>query len=128
MNFPIPVVAEAGRLQKMLGLTPIERKATHDFPIGKVTIRTNRVPTPKESGAYTLYYNTPEGYRAVCSVQRMRDWRAGYSNVVYTPEIYYAFNSGSIKASQMDAFVQTLKMIEDMVARLMRKEPHAEEN
>lgn len=122
MNFPIPVVAEARKLQKMLGLTPIERTATHSFPVGKVTIRTNRVPTPKESGAYTLYYNTPEGYRAVCSVQKLRDWRAGYTNVVYTPDIYYAFNSGSIKASEMDAFIQTLKMIEGMVNRIMRGE------
>lgn len=122
MNFPLEVVAEKGKLQSMLGLTPIDRTDTHSFPNGKVTIRTNRVPTPTETGAYTLYYNTPEGYRAVCSVQKMRDYRAGYANVVYTPEIYYAFNSGSIKASQMDAFVQTLKMIEEMVSRVMRKE------
>lgn len=122
MNFPLEVVAEKGKLQKALGLPAIERTSTNDFPKGKVTIRTNRLPTPTESGAYTLYYNTPNGYRTVCSVQRMRDWSQGYQNAVYTPEIYYAFNSGCIKAEDLDAFTETLKMIEEMVSRILRKE------
>lgn len=126
MNFPLEVVAEKGKLQKALGLPAIKRMTTHEFPKGKVTIRTNRLPTTTEAGAYTLYYNTPEGYRAVCSVTPMRDW--SQPNHPWTKEIYYAFNSGCIIATEMDAFVQTIKMIEQMVSRFLRKEPHAQED
>ena len=122
MSYPLEVVAEKGTLQRTLGLTAIERTATADFPKGKVTIRTNKVPTPTEAGAYTLYYNAPNGFRAVCSVQKMRDWSQGYQNAGYTQEIYYAFTSGCIKSEHMDAFVETLKAIEAKVDALMRKE------
>lgn len=120
MNFPLEVVAEKGKLQKALGLHAIERTATHEFPKGKVTIRTNRLPTTTEVGAYTLYYPNPDGYRAVCSVTPMRDW--SQPNNPWTKEIYYSFTSGCIRATEMDAFVQTIKMIEEMVSRILRKE------
>lgn len=122
MNFPIEVVAEKGKLQKALGLPAIEKTSTNNFPQGKVTIRTNRLPTPTEPGTYTLYYNTLKGYRTVCSVQRMRDYSQGYQNVIYTPDIYYVFMSCCIRNKDLDAFTQTLKMIEEMVSRVLRKE------
>jgi len=126
MNFPLEVVAEKGKLQKALGLPAVERTATHSFQRGKVTIRTNRLPTTTEAGAYTLYYYNPESYRAVCSVTPMRDW--SQPNNPWTKEIYYVFNSGCIRATEMDAFVQTIKMIEAMVSKFLRKEPHAQED
>lgn len=125
MNFPLEVVAEKGTLQKALGLPAIDRTATHEFPKGKVTIRTNRLPTTTEVGAYTLYYPNPDGYRAVCSVSPMRDW--SQPNNSWTKEIYYVFNSGCIKATEMDAFVQTIKMIESMVSKFLRKEKTIDE-
>lgn len=126
MNFPLEVVAEQGKLQKALGLPAIEKTATHEFPKGKVTIRTNRLPTTTEVGAYTLYYSNPDSYRAVCSVTPMRDWSQPQNP--WTKELYYVFTSGCIRATEMDAFVQTIKMIEEMVSRLLRKEPHAQED
>lgn len=126
MNFPLEVVAEKGKLQKALGLPAIEKTATHAFPRGKVTIRTNKLPTTTEAGAYTLYYYNPKSFRTVCSVTPMRDWSQPQNP--WTSELYYAFNSGCIKATEIDAFVQTIKMIEEMVSRFLRKEPHAQED
>jgi len=122
MNFALEVVAETGKLQKMLNLTPIKKVTTSEFPKGKVTIRTNRVPTRTEPGCYTIYYTNLDGYRAVCSVTRMRDWSKGYAHMNWTQELYFSFNSGCIKATEADAFLQTVHAIEAMVSRLMRKE------
>ena len=120
MSYPIEVVAEKGTLQRRLGLTPIDRTATADFPKGKVTIRTNRVPTPTEKGAYAFYYNDPEFHRAVCHVGPAVSW--GSKGRVETDEMYYHFNSGCLKAETLDAFVETMKAIEAKVDALMRKE------
>ena len=125
MNYPLEVVAEKGTLQRRLGLTPIDRMATHEFPKGKVTVRTNRVPTPTESGGYALYYNNPQGYRAVCHVGPVCDWSGGSRKV--SDELYYHFNSGCVRADELDAFLQTIKAIESQVDAIMRKESHGQE-
>jgi len=118
MNYPLEVVAEKGTLQRRLGLTPIDKTSTADFPKGKVTIRTNRVPTLSEGGAYVFYYTDPEGYRAVCHVGPVYEW----STRKFSDELYYHFNSGRLKKIQLDAFVTTIKAIEAKVDALMRKE------
>ena len=120
MNYPLEVVAEKGTLQRRLGLTPIDRGATFDFPKGKVTVRTNKVPTLSEGGAYAFYYTDPEGYRAVCHVGPV--YRIGDQGRAASDEMYYHFNSGCLKKTQLDAFVTTIKAIEAKVDALMRKE------
>ena len=120
MSYPIEVVAEKGTLQRRLELTPIERTATADFPKGKVTIRTNRVPTLSEGGAYAFYYTNPEGFRAVCHIGPV--YRYTSQGRTASDEMYYHFNSGCLKKSQLDAFVTTIKAIEAKVDTLMRKE------
>jgi hypothetical protein len=122
MTYPLEVVAEKGMLQRMLELPAIKKTSTAMFPRGKVTVRTNRLPSPTDSGSYSLYYVNPDNYRAVCVVAKLRDWSQGYQNVAYTSETYYQFNSGCVKQTELDAFVQTLKMIEAKVASVMRKE------
>jgi len=119
MSYPLEVVAEKGTLQRRLGLDPIDRTATGNFPKGKVTIRTNRVPTPVEGGAYTFYYTDLDFHRAVCHVGPAVDWRSGMR--VETDEMYYHFNSGCLKAQTIDAFIETIKAIEAKVDALMRK-------
>lgn len=120
MSYPIEVVAEKGTLQRRLGLTPIDRTATGNFPKGKVTIRTNRVPTLSEGGAYAFYYTDPEGYRAVCHVGPVFEYAAPGRTA--SDEMYYHFNSGVLRKSELDAFVGTIKAIEAKVDALMRKE------
>lgn len=127
MSYPLEVVAEKGRFQKMLGLEAIERTATAAFPKDKVTIRTNRMPTTTNCGCYTLYYNNPDGYRLVCAVTKMRDWQKGYAQIHLTPELYLSFNTGCVKMAEMDAFIETVKSIESKVANILRKEPNAQE-
>jgi len=121
MSYPIEVVAEKGTLQRRLGLTPIDRTSTADFPKGKVTIRTNRVPTLSEGGAYAFYYSNPKGYRAVCHVGPVYEYTSKGTRVA-SDEMYYHFNSGVLKKSELDAFVGTIKAIEAKVDALMRKE------
>jgi len=125
MNYPLEVVAEKGTLQRRLGLTPIDRTSTADFPKGKVTIRTNRVPTPSEGGAYAFYYSNPKGYRAVCHVSPVFDYTS--QGRIASDEMYYHFNSGVLRKSELDAFVETIKAIEARVDALMRKESHGQE-
>ena len=120
MSYPIEVVAEKGTLQRRLGLTPIERTATADFPKGKVTVRTNRVPTLSEGGAYAFYYTNPEGFRAVCHIGPV--YRYTSHGRTASDEMYYHFNSGCLKKSELDSFVTTIKSIEAKVDALMRKE------
>ena len=120
MSYPIEVVAEKGTLQRRLELTPIERTATADFPKGKVTIRTNRVPTLSEGGAYAFYYTNPEGFRAVCHIGPV--YRYTSHGRTASDEMYYHFNSGCLKKSELDSFVTTIKSIEAKVDALMRKE------
>jgi hypothetical protein len=120
MNYPLEVVAEKGTLQRRLGLTPIDKTTTADFPKGKVTVRTNRVPTTEEGGAYAFYYTNPEGYRAVCHVGPV--YRYTSQGRAASDEMYYHFNSGCLKKTQLDAFVWTIKAIEAQVDALMRKE------
>jgi hypothetical protein len=120
MSYPIEVVAEKGTLQRRLGLTPIDRTSTADFPKGKVTIRTNKVPTLSEGGAYAFYYSNPKGYRAVCHVGPVFEYTS--QGRVVSDEMYYHFNSGVLKKSELDAFVGTIKAIEAKVDALMRKE------
>lgn len=75
MNFPIPVVAEAGALQKALGLPAVKRTATHNFENGRITIRTQLLPTPSETGAYSLYYLPSNGApRCVIEVRPEYNW------------------------------------------------------
>jgi len=121
MSYPIEVVAEKGTLQRRLGLTPIDRTSTADFPKGKVTIRTNRVPTLSEGGAYAFYYTDPKGWRAVCHVGPVYEYTSKGTRVA-SAEMYYHFNSGVLKKSELDAFVTTIKAIEAKVEALMRKE------
>ena len=120
MSYPIEVVAEKGTLQRRLGLTPIERTTTADFPKGKITIRTNRVPTLSEGGAYAFYYTDPEGDRSVCHVGPV--YRYTSHGRTASDEMYYYFNSGCLRKTQLDAFVTTIKAIEAKVDALMRKE------
>jgi hypothetical protein len=120
MSYPIEVVAEKCTLQRRLGLTPIERTATADFPKGKITIRTNKVPTLSEGGAYAFYYTNPEGFRAVCHIGPV--YRYTSQGRTASDEMYYHFNSGCLKKSELDAFVTTIKAIEAKVDALMRKE------
>lgn len=120
MSYPIEVVAEKGTLQRRLGLTPIDRTATADFPKGKVTVRTNRVPTLSEGGAYAFYYTNPEGFRAVCHIGPV--YRYTSHGRTASDEMYYHFNSGCLKKSELDSFVTTIKSIEAKVDALMRKE------
>jgi hypothetical protein len=120
MSYPLEVVAEKGTLQRRLGLTPIDRTSTHDFPKGKVTIRTNRVPTLKEKGSYAFYYNDDQQRRAVCHVGPDVSWST--QGRVESDEMYYHFNSGCLKAETLDAFIETMKAIEAKVDALMRKE------
>ena len=120
MSYPIEVVAENGTLQRRLGLTPIDRTATADFPKGKVTVRTNRVPTLSEGGAYAFYYTNPEGFRAVCHIGPV--YRYTSHGRTASDEMYYHFNSGCLKKSELDSFVTTIKAIEAKVDALMRKE------
>ena len=125
MSYPIEVVAEKGTLQRRLGLTPIERTATADFPKGKVTVRTNRVPTLSEGGAYAFYYTNPEGFRAVCHIGPV--YRYTSHGRTASDEMYYHFNSGCLKKSELDSFVTTIKSIEAKVDALMRKESNGYE-
>ena len=125
MSYPIEVVAEKGTLQRRLELTPIERTATADFPKGKVTIRTNRVPTLSEGGAYAFYYTNPEGFRAVCHIGPV--YRYTSQGRTASDEMYYHFNSGCLKKSELDSFVTTMKAIEAKVDALMRKESNGYE-
>ena len=125
MSYPIEVVAEKGTLQRRLGLTPIDRTATADFPKGKVTVRTNRVPTLSEGGAYAFYYTNPEGFRAVCHIGPV--YRYTSHGRTASDEMYYHFNSGCLKKSELDSFVTTIKSIEAKVDALMRKESNGYE-
>lgn len=125
MSYPIEVVAEKGTLQRRLGLTPIDRTATADFPKGKVTVRTNRVPTLSEGGAYAFYYTNPEGFRAVCHIGPV--YRYTSHGRTASDEMYYHFNSGCLKKSELDSFVTTIKAIEAKVDTLMRKESNGYE-
>jgi hypothetical protein len=126
MSYPIEVVAEKGTLQRRLGLTPIDRTSTADFPKGKVTIRTNRVPTLSEGGAYAFYYSNPKGYRAVCHVGPVYEYTSKGTRVA-SDEMYYHFNSGVLKKAELDALVVTIKAIEAKVEALMRKESNGYE-
>ena len=125
MSYPIEVVAEKGTLQRRLGLTPVDRTATADFPKGKVTVRTNRVPTLSGGGAYAFYYTNPEGFRAVCHIGPV--YRYTSHGRTASDEMYYHFNSGVLKKSELDAFVTTIKAIEAKVDTLMRKESNGYE-
>jgi hypothetical protein len=125
MSYPIEVVAEKCTLQRRLGLTPIERTATADFPKGKITIRTNKIPTLSEGGAYAFYFNSNDGHRAVCHVGPAISW--GAKGRIESDEIYYHFNSGSLKKTELDDFFEVVKSIEDKVDALMRKEANAYE-
>ena len=125
MSYPIDVVAEKGTLQRRLELHSINRTATANFPKGVVTIRTNNLPSPEEGGSYALYFNRNEGHRAVCHVGPAISW--GAKGRVESDEIYYHFNSGSLKKTELDAFVEVIKSIEAKVDALMRKEANAHE-
>lgn len=125
MSYPIDVVAEKGALQRRIGLTPINRTATANFPKGVVTIRTNNLPSPEEGGSYALYFNSNEGHRAVCHVGPAISW--GDKGRVESDEIYYHFNSGSLKKTELDDFFEVVKSIEAKVDALMRKEANAHE-
>ena len=125
MSYPIDVVAEKGTLQRRLELTPINRTATANFPKGIVTIRTNNLPSPEEGGSYALYFNSNEGHRAVCHVGPAVS--GGANGRVESDEIYYHFNSGSLKKTELDDFVEVIKSIEAKVDALMRKEANAYE-
>jgi len=123
MSYPIEVVAEKGTLQRRLGLTPIERTTTANFPKGKITLRTNIDPTLSEGGAYAFYYTDPEGDRSVCHVGPV--YRYTSNRRTASDEMYYHFNSGCLRKTQLDAFVTTIKAIEAKVDALMRKEANA---
>lgn len=125
MNYPIDVVAEKGTLQRRLGLTPIDRTSTAEFPREKVTIRTNRVPTLSEGGSYALYYTNNKGARAVCHVGPAYSFTQ--QGRVASSDMYYHFNSGSLRKADLDSFVETMKAIEAKVDALMRKEANAHE-
>lgn len=125
MSYPIEVVAEKGTLQRRLGLTPIDRTSTGGFPKGKITIRTNKVPTLSEGGAYTFYYTNNKGARAVCHVGPAYSYTQ--QGRVASSDMYYHFNSGSLRKADLDAFVGTMKAIEAKVDALMRKEANAYE-
>lgn len=118
-NYQLEVVAEKGTLQKRLGLAPINRTATADFPKGKLTIRTTRVPSPNDSGGYALYYNDRDGRRAVCHVGASCTWSA--SGRQQSKDLYYHFNSGCVKTKDFLKFVDTIVAIENNVDRVLRR-------
>jgi len=110
MNYPLPVVAEKGKLQQMLGLESIERMATCNFPHGKVVLRTHRLPSKEDPhGNIGVYYTDLDGYRAMFEMRPLRDWSNGTS--IPTKESYYIFKTGCVKESSFDALIQTIKMI-----------------
>lgn len=110
MNYPLPVVAEKGKLQKMLGLESIERTDTHSFPNGKVVLRTYRLPSKDDpKGSIGVYYTNDENYRAMFELRPLFDWSSGQRTA--SKETYYIFKSGCVKESEFDALIQTIKMI-----------------
>ena len=114
MNYPLPVVAEKGKLQRMLGLESIERTATHSFPHGKVVLRTYRLPSKEDPrGSIGIYYTNDENYRAMFELRPMFDWNNGQRNA--SKESYYVFKTGCVKESEFDALIQTVKMIKQKV-------------
>jgi len=112
MNYPLPVVAEKGKLQKMLRLESIERTATSNFPHGKVVLRTHRLPSKEDPfGCIGVYYTDIEGYRAMFEMRPLRDWSNG--NPIPSKESYYIFKTGCVKESAFDSLIQTLKMLHE---------------
>jgi len=69
-QFKIPVVAEAGALQKALGLPAVKRTITYDYRKrpDQITIRTFRVPTTQEYGSYALYFTPKDQQRCVINI------------------------------------------------------------
>jgi hypothetical protein len=118
-NYQLEVVAEKGTLQKRLGLTPVERTATSNFPKGKLTIRTTRVPSPNDLGGYALYYNDNNDRRAVCHVGASHSWTGNGQQK--SKDLYYHFNSGCIKSKDFLKFVDTIVAIENNVDRVLRR-------
>jgi len=117
-RFPLPVVAEAGTLQKTLRLDPIKRTSTSDFPKGKITVRTNRLPTRDRVGSVSLYYYNDEGLRHVCEIRPQYGWINAQN---YGPTgACYSFTYGAIRKEDFDAFNQTVKMIDDLIESKMR--------
>ena len=123
-TFPLPVVAESGILQKTLGLEAIERTNTHSFPKGKLTIRTRVLPTPKLFGSVGLYYTNPKGYRVVCDITPSYSWQPNNAGTGYTrtsgTEGFYSFSSGLLCREELDDFINTVKMIDDLIEVKMR--------
>ena len=126
-DFPLPVVAEAGVLQKALGLEPIQRTSTHSFPKGKVTIRTRILPTPETFGAVGVYYTNTKGNRIVCDITPTFSWQpkpssGGLAQYARTSnkDAFYSFSSGLVLREDFDSFVQTVKMLDDLIEVKMR--------
>jgi hypothetical protein len=109
MNYPLPVVAEKGKLQHLLGLDPIPRTSTHSFPHGKVVLRTHRLPTKTEIGSVGIYYTDLDGYRAMFEIRPTYDWT--HSGRTQSDQAHYLFKTGFVKESNFDALIQTIKMI-----------------
>ncbi|NBR71881.1 MAG: hypothetical protein EBT75_07305 [Proteobacteria bacterium] len=125
-DFPLPVVAEAGVLQKALGLEPIQRTSTHSFPKGKVTIRTRILPTPETFGAVGVYYTNKRGNRIVCDITPTFSWQPnpnpnspGWARTT-NKDAFYSFSSGLVLREDFDSFVQTVKMLDDLIEVKMR--------
>ena len=110
MNYPLPVVAEKGRLQRLLGLDPIDRTTTTNFPHGKVVLRTHVLPSKDQPmGNVGVYYTDDDGYRAMFELRPMYSWNQ--NGRTCTDEAYYVFKTGCVKESSLDALMQTIKMI-----------------
>lgn len=111
MNYPLPVVAEKGKLQKLLGLEPINRVATHDFPHEKAVLRTYRLPSKENPRpSVGVYYTSSENYRAMFELRPMYEWDNNGKRIP-SKECYYFFKTGCVKESEFDALIQTVKMI-----------------
>ena len=119
MNYPLPVVAEKGKLQHLLGLDPIPRTSTHSFPHGKVVLRTHLLPTKTEMGSVGIYYTDLDGYRAMFEIRPTYEWTG--TGRVASSEPYYIFKTGCVSQSSFDALIQTIKMIHEKIQTTFRK-------
>lgn len=122
-QFKIPVVAEAGALQKALGLPAVKRTITYDYRKrpDQITIRTFRVPTPNSYGSYALYYTPKDEQRCVINIHEHYDWQKinGQNTRISTGRRRFQI-MGSATDETLDLLLETAREIDAQVDVKMR--------